>query len=182
MTGIRDKSTAGQHSFTVATATVMSLFSAMTLFLCSCVRLNMPAWSDFAEISGEGWDPTDMVVFEPVPFDSLAPAGTHYDFEMVMRATARHRPGPLPLAICVEDQNGVIRADTIIVGDVDGPELTRSRHYGVEEISFPLLEDLSLSDGMTISFVPLIEADVSRGLLNIGLVMTEHSPDKKPLK
>lgn len=150
----------------------MVIFLPIALFfLSSCVEIEHPAWSKFAEINSEGWDPVDILVFEPEPYDSLVPPGRRYDFDVVIRSSARSDIQKLPVAVCVEDEDHIIMSDTLVLFDPAGPSITSRRNYGVRESSFRLISGQKLSEGFSVSLSPLLDASASRGLLNIGIVM-----------
>lgn len=150
----------------------MVIILSITIFsLSSCVEMERPAWSQFAEINSDGWDPVDILIFEPEPYDTLVPPGCRYDFDVVIRSSARSDIQKLPVAVCVEDEDHVIRTDTLVLFDPTGPAISSRRNYGVRESSFRLISGQRLSDGFSITLSPLLDASASRGLLNIGIVM-----------
>lgn len=143
----------------------------LVLLLAGCVDINRPDWVHYAEISGQGWNPEDVLIYEPVPADSLVPASTLYDFKVIMRSATRSNISELPVAVTVEDAEGVVRADTIIIGGSNGPHLESRKAYGVRETTFMLMKATPLKEGLSITLSPLADASNSKGLLNIGIEM-----------
>lgn len=153
--------------------------AAASMLLPGCIDSHMPAWSKFAEVSSSGWDAADLIVFEPAPYDSTLPPETRYDFDLVLRTSTRNKIRRLPVAIEVEDANGSIESDTVVIWDPDGPKLTSKRTYGVNETKMTLLHGQRLTEGFSITLSPLSDASESRGLLNVGVIMRAEANDSK---
>lgn len=145
----------------------------MPLMLQGCSGSRPPAYSQFEDVGRDGWDPLDMLVFEPFNRDSLATGQETFDMDLVMRYTSRVPARPLPLALAIEDGDGTTRCDTITVM----PTRNARSRYGVIESRIRLESDVRIEDILSVSVSTLADRGQSSGLLNVGLVMT---PAKSP--
>lgn len=161
---------------------IIGIIAILLSISTGCVEIEHPDWARFAEISGRGWDPDDLLIYEPVRADSLVPPETLYDFKIIMRSATRSQFSQLPMAVTIEDETGVVRADTIIIGGPEGPELDVKRAYGLKETSFILLKEIPLTDGFSITLSSLADPSQSKGLLNVGIEMwkSETFPSSHP--
>ncbi len=148
----------------------------------SCTRRENVAYSHFEQIGTEGWDPLDIIVFEPMPTDSAAAATTTYRMDMVMRHSSRFHISDMPIAVMIEDERGVIRTDTIIIRQSDMEDMETKVRYGVCETRLTLDPALRLSDGYAVTLTPIAERERTKGLLNVGIILTDSSvPPRSPL-
>ena len=157
------------------TALVLTL-SVLSMLVAACGDVDRTAYSHFEKIPSSGWDPADIIVFEPWPADSAEAAIQLYDMELVLRNTVRKPLARLPIALNIEDENGTLRSDTIIIGDPKGPQMRSKERYGVCETVLPLEKGLKLSEGFAVTVSPLSDAESSSGLLNIGIRLTRATP------
>jgi len=148
--------------------TIMLATACMT----ACTDKTSPSYTHFEEIPANGWNPLDVLVFTPEPYDSTTPADTRYDISLVARYATRHKINALPLAVTVEDNSGMLHADTIILQPEDGDRPTKTvTRYGVCEVRLPLYDNQLLTEGYTLSIESFSPKERSRGLLNVGIVM-----------
>lgn len=151
------------------TGTLSVLLQIMTAaILGACGDLDHTAYSQFCDVNGSGWKEADVIIFEPADMDSLASPATRYDIDLVLRGSTRHKPAQFPLCITIEDGNGTISSDTLVIGGVTSHP-TRSM-LGVREMIIPLSRGTTLTEGYTVSVHPL-EAGNTAGLLNVGLTV-----------
>ena len=157
----------------------MLLTGALALAgLSGCERRSTPSYSHFEEIPASGWDPLDVLTFEPVPYDSTESRRTNYAVTLVIRYTSRHKIPPLPIAVTIEDCNGPIKTDTITVDTESRDSLTqRATRYGITELHLPLCSNVAITEGCNIRLESFREKTSTLGLLNVGLVM-EPAPSK----
>lgn len=153
---------------------IFSGFAAGFLLLaaCGCSDARMPAYSHFEQIGAGGWDPLDLLVFEPWTADSADARLKAFDLDLVLRYSVRHPVSDLPVAVTVEDEDGVLRSDTIIVRYGQGGNVTSRLRYGVREAVVRLESNVRLRDGYAVSLSPVASRERTDGLLNVGLVMT----------
>lgn len=138
----------------------------------ACTADNTVAYSHFEEIPAEGWDPVDLLIFEPWPTDSAEAQHRDYSMDLVLRFSNRKHISLLPIALTIEDENGTLRADTLILRpDSAASGLSSRTQYGVREISLTLDSAVRLSHGYSVSLSPLTPPEASEGLLNIGLIL-----------
>lgn len=151
-----------------------SVFAAGCLLLAAggCSDDRMPAYSHFEQVGSEGWDPLDLLVFEPWTADSADARLSAFDIDLVLRYSERHPVSDLPVAVTVEDEEGVMRSDTIIVRYGQGGNVTSRLRYGVREAVVRLESNVRLRDGYAVSLSPVASRERTEGLLNVGLVMT----------
>ncbi len=140
--------------------------------LTACDRQGAPSYSHFEEIPSSGWDPLDVLTFYPTPADSTEPLHSRYDLTMVLRYAARHKIAALPIAVTVEDNNGILHADTLIL------RLSRAEgspkavtHYGVTELRLPLYQDERITDGYALTLESFSPKSHSEGVMNVGIIM-----------
>lgn len=130
-------------------------------------------YSHFEKIGPDGWDPADIISFEPWPLDSAEAATSVYRMELVLRYSTRNSLDNLPLAVSIEDENGISHSDTIMAGSggkrKSAPEVTVRQQYGVREVTLPLQSEVRLTDGYAVNISPLIERSRTKGLLNVGI-------------
>lgn len=153
------------------TVTLMALLSA------ACTDSDTVPYSHFEQVGSDGWDPLDILVFEPWPADSAAAAGSVYRMDLVMRYSSRFRTADLPLALTIEDENGIVRADTIVIKPADSKNVETRQRYGVREMRMTLDPQLRLHDGFAVTVSPLAAREQTKGMLNVGIILTDsHAP------
>lgn len=137
--------------------------------MAACGKTSRTAYSHFEKIGSEGWDPADIISFEPFPADSSEAKSTRYRLELTVRYSTRRSIPDLPLAISTEDENGEISADTIRLKlfTPEGDPLGMGSN-GVREQQIVIEENLRLTDGFAVNVSSLRPREDSRGLLNIG--------------
>lgn len=155
------------------------LSAAILALTSSCVHIDAPAWSHFYEVGNDGWSPEDILVFEPISEDSTGFHAQSYDFTLILRSSTRHPIERLPVAVTAEDANGAIISDTIIIDSADKSRIDTRRSFGVTETTLTLMENERVGDGFLITVAPLLEADESRGLLNVGIEMRENGSTRE---
>lgn len=157
----------------IRTGMTMLLTTALiTAGMTACTDKASPSYTHFEEIPATGWNPLDVLIFTPEPYDSTTPADTRYDIAMVARYASRHKIHALPIAVTVEDNSGVLHADTIILQPEHGGRKSEVvTRYGVCEMRLPLYGNQRLTDGYSISIESFSPEELSRGLLNVGIVM-----------
>ncbi len=148
--------------------------AALLLMMGSCQ--NEPrrvVYTHFEEIGLDGWASTDIIVFEPMPADSILSPGQHYNLDMIVRYNKRSCRGVhIPLAVSYEDERGTLRQDTIDVG-MQTPQAEEVKEMpGTYEVRIPLERAFTLSEGYAVTLTPLVAQDISKGILNIGLIMS----------
>ena len=149
--------------------------AAMLLMMGSCE--NEPrrvVYTHFEEIGLDGWAPTDIIVFEPMPADSTLSPRQHFDLNLIVRYSKRSCRGEhIPLAVSYEDERGTLRQDTIDVG-MQTPQAEEAKEmHGTYEVRIPLERSFTLSEGYAVTLTPLVAQDISKGILNIGLILSQ---------
>ncbi|MGN0238112.1 MAG: hypothetical protein ACI4AK_08545 [Lepagella sp.] len=149
--------------------------AALLLMMGSCE--NEPrrvVYTHFEEIGLRGWAPTDIIVFEPMPADSIMLSRQRYDLDMIVRYSKRICRGEhIPLAVGYEDERGTLRQDTIDVG-MQTPQAEEAKEmHGTYEVRIPLERAFTLSEGYAVTLTPLVAQDISKGILNIGLILSQ---------
>lgn len=147
---------------------------ALTVLLGgACTTPDTVAYSHFEQIPTSGWDPVDVIIFEPWPMDSTEAAGSSYQMDMVLRYSARKALSQLPVALTIENEAGILRKDTMVLHTDSHPNGDTGRvMYGVREVTVPLERNLQLSEGYRISLSPLSPPETTEGLLNIGIILS----------
>lgn len=156
------------------TLIVFILTTVLLLTLAaSCTHPGDPVYSKFLKIGADGWDPADLLVFEPVPADSADMKRGRFDIDLAFRFSTRRPIQSIPVAITVESYEGVVSADTVVIDlyDASGKPLGEGA-YGVHTVTRRLVSDTPLPDNYEISLSPLSRRQASAGLLNVGVVMT----------
>ncbi len=147
----------------------------MLLMMGSCE--NEPrrvVYTHFEDIGLQGWASTDIIVFEPMPADSTMSPRQQYDLDMIVRYSKRSCRGEhIPLAVSYEDERGTMRQDTIDVG-MQTPQAEEAKEmHGTYEVRIPLERSFTLSEGYAVTLTPLVAQDISKGILNIGLILSQ---------
>lgn len=142
----------------------------ITALISGCNRQGSAPYSHFEEIGSRGWDQADCLVFEPWPCDSVIRPNP-YALKLTMRFSTRSNPDlQFPINVEYSDSTGTVKRDTIIAGmGMRGANVNSA--YGVQELSLPLDSAYELRPGATVCLTPLLPADHSRGLLNVGLTL-----------
>lgn len=150
------------------------LLSGLLLPVCSCRHVNPyhnePEFSEFVPVASDGWDSRDAVCFDPIGLDSI---GRPLTMILSVRYSGRRALTPLRLAVECDDERGVHVNDTITLPlfNADGSPKGRGR-YGVYEVSDTLLRNFSPGFGLGVSVTPLDGKEATRGILNVGLIVT----------
>lgn len=144
----------------------------VALLVTSCRQSGGVDYSHFEQIGSEGWDPLDQLVFEPWPMDSVLVPGRTYRMRLVFRYSTLAKVPDLPLAVTVEDENGVMRSDTIVINHDGDSSVARKTKYGVREFGITLDPSVALRDGYAVTLSPLASREQTQGLLNVGIILT----------
>ena len=100
--------------------------------------------------------------------------------DLVMRYSSRFRTADLPVALTIEDENGIVRADTIVIRPADSKNVETRQRYGVREMRMTLDPQLRLHDGFAVTVSPLAAREQTRGMLNVGIILTDsHAPQRR---
>lgn len=150
--------------------------AAILTSMTSCIHIDTPAWSHFFKVGEEGWNPEDILVFEPESPDSTGFKNPGYDFTLILRSSSRSHIDRLPLAVCIEDNNDIIKTDTIMIESSASNGMVSRNTFGVTETTLDLISDIKVEDGFSITVSPLLNAENSKGLLNVGIEMRESNP------
>ncbi len=142
--------------------------------LGACVPSCPPDYVKFESIT-DGWGPLDLLVFEPTAPDSLPLTGSGYDIDLTLRYSTRLPVSDFPLVVTMEDENGQLSCDTLIVPAASGKGARISTHYGVREVSVPLKSNVTLTDGFALTLAPLSDRRLTESLRAAGVVFTHRS-------
>lgn len=159
------------------------LLPFMVLALClagSCAKPKdkMPVYSRFQNIDSKGWNPLEVLIFEPWPMDSVVVSEDHFSLDLTVRAAMRKTPVSFPIAVTIEDERGVISKDTIVIDFFDdrddvSPKMKES--FGVRQISMNLVPEFKMPDGFAVTLSSLLPESSTEGLIDIGLTMYKLS-------
>ena len=145
----------------------------LALAATGCREVNGTVYSQYAKIGSEGWDPRNAVGFDPWPADSVNARGP-LDVVISVRYSGRRAIKPLRMAVTVDDENGEVKSDTLVIPLFDRfGEPTGRGHYGVYEVTDTLLRRFRLRDGFGVELKPLDPAADTRGLVNVGVILTK---------
>lgn len=154
---------------------INGILSSLILALSvSCNRSSEETvYSQFQNISPEGWDPNEVIAFEPWPADSLVKQEDFYGLNLVVRYSSRHETGVFPMLIALENEDGLLRSDTIIinVNDTENKASSIREQYGIRELTLEIDSLLKLKDGFAVSLSPLTQKEKTKGLLNLGIIL-----------
>lgn len=150
---------------------VLICATLITLWCGSCEAPEKVAYSHFEQIPSSGWDPMNVLVFEPWPADSAEAANRTYNMDMVLRYTSRKPAFKFPMVMTIENDNGTVRSDTLMLSADSDKETKGKIHYGVREVTINLDKSVRLSDGYTVMLSPLSSPEYTEGLLNIGIML-----------
>lgn len=128
-------------------------------------------YSHFEDIGSPGWNPADVISFEPFPSDSLINKNDRYKLVLVLRSSSRHDISPFPISVLKEDENGTLSSDTIMIDPQRNPEISEREQYGIREITMTIDPKMILTDGYAVSLSPLARQEHTKGLLNVGIIM-----------
>lgn len=148
------------------------IFTGLILVINSCGKKSGDVvYSHFETINSSGWDPADVIFFEPWPADSVVTNQSVFSLDMVVRSSSRHELPSFPLQITMEDENGVIKNDTLMIDLNQGNKENTKENPGIKEIRLNLEQSLMLKEGYAVSISPLTQKSKTKGLLNIGLIL-----------
>lgn len=139
--------------------------------LTGCDRTARTAYTHFEEIGAEGWDKSDPLIFEPWPKDSLEVATQFYDLDALVRYS-RRASGEFPMVVYVENAERTLSTDTVIVKLSDSSGRSVGKGAGVCTVTIPISRHTRLTEGYSITLHPLTSASHSKGVLNVGVIMT----------
>lgn len=149
---------------------LMIMYALATL--SACTENIDTVYSHFEQISSDGWDPADELIFRP---DSLYKADRGaglYMEKLLFRFSARARIKELPVEITIENLDGPLLTDTVIVSTIEPcKDMTTGVKYGVRETEITLDSALRVSDGYVVSMLPLAPREDSKGLLCVGVII-----------
>lgn len=157
----------------------VAIFLFILPLLNSCGRLETVEYSDFREISADGWNPAESLEFTPWPADSLRGHSHSYDIILCVRYSSRCllRNLPLELETVSLYGKGSQRPDTM---RFTIPLYTKNDRrkgkgpYDVYEVLDTLERGVRLSPGYTLSLTHDLDAASTSGLLNVGLLLTPN--------
>lgn len=149
------------------------IFAVALLFgvlLCGCRSDTQPKWIHFENVDSNGWSREHPMTFMPYPEDSAEIRHSRYDIDLILRYGSRHPLKSVPMAIEFENDKGTLRVDTLSVAlaNQSGQHLGKFSN-GIYTLEIPLAKAQTLSEGYSISLQPLMEAEHTRGLLNVGI-------------
>lgn len=154
----------------------------LTLSLAACREVNGTLYSQYADISPEGWQRNEILCFDPYPADSVW-TGSDVTLDLNLRYSSDTPMANLPVLVTVEDSERELRADTlrIVLFDTNGNPVT-AKHYGICEYTVRLIDKTPLRPGLSVCLVPLAPQDASRGLLNVGITLSTYGSDSASLR
>ena len=137
-----------------------------------CREVNGTLYSEYSGIPGSGWDPSAPLYFDPWPADSLN-VDNPLDVIIRVRYSGRRAIAPLRMAVELEDIDGTLASDTLVMPLFDGDGLPTGRgHYGVYEVRDTILSTYRLKDCFNVEMKALDPAEATAGLVNVGVVLT----------
>ncbi|MDE5790895.1 MAG: gliding motility lipoprotein GldH [Muribaculaceae bacterium] len=157
------------------------LFIASASLLCmGCRRVNNVVWSKYASIPPEGWDPVNVIPFFPWPEDSVNNPSDRYSLLLSVRFSILSNPAPLHLAIHQEDEEGRMKSDTIML-TLSPPEETPvgKGSYVVYETVDTIDTGIPLRAGYCVELQSLSVPENTRGIMDIGLILSEDNNENK---
>lgn len=154
--------------------TLLSLLAAIPFE--SCRRVDNVVWSEFAAVGKKGWDPVMSQEFMPWPFDSVTNPSDRYTLAVCVRHLSRKPLAPLHIIATQEWEDGRSQSDTLRIQLVPPPNTPSGRGaYGIYETLDTLTTDLRLSPGYRVTLRSLSPSEQTRGLTNVGLVLSLSS-------
>lgn len=162
-----------RNSFFFSISLIMATTMLFLTSSCGNKEHGDTVYSHFSDIASNGWDPAEVIAFEPWPLDSINSKYDTYSIDMIFRVSSRHTVGDFPVALTIEDEDGIVSTDTVMIdlSNKNNSENIREQ-YGVLELRIPVASDFKLNDGYAVSVSPLAERERTRGLLNVGLIMS----------
>lgn len=150
---------------------VMSAILMLTVVSCGKKDEGKLVYHHFEEIGSEGWDPADVISFEPWPADSATAKEHSYRVELMLRSSARQDIQEIPLAVVTEDESGIISKDTFLLTPYGTArfEVKNQESFGIREQSVILKNEFTLTDGYAVNISPLADQRSTEGLLNVGI-------------
>lgn len=149
-----------------------TIAALMMQLSAACTADETVAYSHFEEIPASGWDPVDILIFEPWPSDSAQAFRRSYRMDLVLRYSTRRHITMLPVALSIEDANGELRTDTLTLHPDSTDRSMSSRvRYGVHELRMTIDPSVRITDGYRVSLSPLSPRERNEGLLNVGLIL-----------
>lgn len=131
------------------------------------------SYACFEEIPEEGWDTEDPITFEPFPSDSLSGASHKRILELSLRFSKRSVPAAsLPMAVVYDLPDKTLRCDTLAI-DVRN---NMKRDYGISEVKVVLDSGFISQPDLCVTLVPLCNQQVTKGLINVGLLLMDSKP------
>ena len=149
-------------------------FLMAACLVCSCKTENREdtAYIRFVRINGNERDAREAITFEPETIDSASKISGPCKIELVLRFSGRDIRKAVPLLVTLEDENGIIRTDSIT--DYKSYAEKKRRQYGLTETRLILDTALMVKDGFTASIMPMIPKNEDTEMIDIGLIISRN--------
>lgn len=146
------------------------LFMVMT----ACGKISSVVYSEFADIEGDGIPQNWEYTFSPVPFDSAEIATGRFDLIAVVRYSNTCASKSVILdveSLSLEHSQPDSARVTIPLFTPDGTP-TGKGNWGILEITDTLSRGISIPEGFVVSLSSPLDADATKGILDIGLKLS----------
>lgn len=145
-------------------------FIAVLLLLSACGE-NDVVYSDFRNLTQDGWDRMDVLSFDPCPFDSAIDGNSH-EIEIILRHTDATPCDSIWIAVEETSFGATIHRDTIpmALSNAKGEWLGKGAH-GIYETSYILRSYKRLPSGYQITLSHAMKNEHVAGIINAGIRM-----------
>ncbi len=147
---------------------------SVALSLCACREVNDTLYLKYADIPADGWQTYHQECFNPTAADSTW-FGQPMALELLVRYRSDSPMADFPVLCDIEDENGEIRRDTLVLRTFrpDGRPLSPGK-FGICEATVSLAKQLPLTRGLSVCIMPLGPKSASRGLMSVGIKMCHY--------
>lgn len=141
----------------------------MLSLLCACGGDSDVVYSEFRDLSSDGWGRMVTLAFDPMPTDSVTDGTTH-DVEIVVRHTDATPCDTLWIAVEETSFGAVIHNDTIPLplANHDGEWIGKGAH-GFYEVTDTLRSFRRLPSGYQIAVSHAMKPEYMPGIKNVGI-------------
>lgn len=148
------------------------LFMGIGVLSQNCTDGNPPVYSEFIDLGTNGWDPINILPYNPYPIDSTMNPGERFDLILTVRYSLRGNDTSLPIQIYEESSLGVVenRRITVPLRNSRGEPLGR-KGVVLYEVSDTLRRNFVLPPHYDVSITSLAPRSRTRSIRAIGLTL-----------
>lgn len=140
-----------------------------------CRRIDNVVYAEYQPVDESGWNPITVYGFSPWPMDSIYSTSDRYNLEVCVRFNRLRGNPELNMLVRQFFADGGEKADTLRMRLSDRGDGMKCAH-GICEVTETIATGIPIEEGYFVEMQSLTPADRSRGLINVGMRMSETGP------